>query len=129
MDRVDASQKHVFTLPDGSWTLKRLGLLDQQRVVGQATLILGCPFDDAPIGSREIAWMIATITVATVEAPAQWDWNAQPDAAILTTLYGQYAEWDASFRGPVAPRTGVAGPDAGAESPVLVPPAVPDSAE
>lgn len=129
MDRVDASQKHVFTLPEGSWTLKRLGLLDQQRVVGQATLILGCPFDDAPIGSREIAWMIATITVATVEAPERWDWNAQPDTDVLTTLYAQYAAWDASFRGAVAPRTGVARADAGPEPAVLVPPAVPDSAE
>ncbi|NMP20773.1 hypothetical protein [Sulfobacillus harzensis] len=129
MDRIDASQKHVFTLPEGSWTLKRLGMLDEQRVAGQATLMLGCPFDEAPLRSREIAWMWATITVATVDEPKNWDWNAQPDTTVLETLYTQYIEWDRSFRRPVDGDAGVTRGDAGAEPPLLVSPAVPDSAE
>jgi hypothetical protein len=127
MDRIDASQKQVFTLPEGTWTLRRLGLLDQQRLAGQATLLLGCPFDEAPLGSRNIAWMLATVTIATVDAPPQWDWNAQPDTTTLETLYAQYIAWDNSFRPSVAPRAGVAGGESGAESSILVSPTVPDS--
>ena len=125
MTRVDAQQKHIFTLPEGSWTLKRLGMLDQQRVPGQATLLLGCPFGDAPVASQENAWMWATITVATVTAPDGWDWNAQPDTDVLMRLHSAYVDWDASFCAPVAPRTGVASPDAGTESSVLVSPDLP----
>lgn len=128
MDRIDATQKHVFTLPEGSWTLRRLGMLDEQKVAGQATLMLGCAFDEAPLRSREIAWMWATITVATVDAPAGWDWNTQPDTTVLETLYTQYVEWDRSFRQPLAGPTGAVGGGAGAEPPVLVSPAVSDSA-
>ncbi len=114
MDRIDASQKHVFTLPAASWTLRRLGMMDEQRVAGKATLMLGCPFDEAPLRSREIAWMWATLDLATVEGPPDWDWNAQPDTTLLETLYQAYIEWDRSFRRPLAADEGTASGGAGA---------------
>ncbi len=114
MDRIDASQKHVFTLPAGSWTLRRLGMMDEQRVAGKATLMLGCPFDEAPLRAREVAWMWATLDLATVEGPTDWDWNAQPDTTVLEALYQDYIEWDRSFRRPLAPDEGTASGGAGA---------------
>lgn len=129
MDRIDARQKHVFTLDAGTWTLRRLGLLDEGQVAGAATRYLGCPFDDAPLRSREVAWMWATVTIATVDAPADWDWNSQPDTTVLETLYTQYIAWDQSFRRPLAPGTGVTRDAAGAEPALLVPPTVSDSPE
>lgn len=102
MDRIDAAQQRQFTLPEGTWTLRRLGILDGGKVAGQATMFLGCPFDDAPLASREVAWMWATITVATVQAPPTWDWNAYADTQVLETLFNQFVEWDNSFRTPMA---------------------------
>lgn len=126
-DLLDMKQRTTCQTAAGTWVLKRLGLRAQLRVGGRAAEIVGGVFDQAPQKIQVAAWMLATIELATEQAPPQWDWDAAPDDEILGQLYDHYVQWDASFRAPVASPQDPTGGHVGAQSPVLVSPNVSDS--
>ena len=109
-DAVTALQQHTFQLPQGVWVLKHLRYGETLRMAGLATRYLDCRFDDAPVGFQTAALIRATIELATVQAPPQWDWETQEDDQVITALYTQYREWDDSFRAGMAGAAGAPRP-------------------
>lgn len=128
MDLIDAKQRTTITLPEGQWVMKRLSLKDRMRVGGLAAQYLGGPVDQAPASLQITALMLATVELATVQAPPGWDWDAQADDRVLAALYEAWQRWDDSFRRPVASGADAVGGTVSTESPVLVSPDVPHPA-
>lgn len=125
-DRIDAKQRTTITLPEGNWVMKRLSLTDRLRVGGVAAQLIGGPVDQAPAGIQISALMLATVQLATVQSPPEWDWSAQPDDTVLTALYEAWQTWEDSFRRRVEDPPGRVGPGSRPESAVLVSPNVSD---
>lgn len=110
IDRIEAAQQHTITIAGvGTWTVRRLGLKDRLAVGGRAAQYLGAPVDQAPAALQVTALMLATLELATLQAPPGWDWNACPDDTVLGPLYDQYSAWDDSFRPPVGDPPGPVG--------------------
>jgi len=109
-DNVTALQQHTFQMPWGTWILKHLRYGDSLRMAGLATRYLDCRFDDAPVNFQTEALIRATVELATVQAPPNWDWDTEEDDTKITALYSQYRVWDDSFRAGVADSAGPPSP-------------------
>ena len=128
-DVVDQKLRTRVTVDGRTWVLRRLGFDDQLRVSGRAVQLLGgTAFDLVSAPYQIAAHMRATIEVATVQAPPEFDWGAQADGELLSAVWDQYRAWEDTFRPRVADGSGDAGDGAAAEPAVVVPPNVPDPA-
>ena len=109
-DELTALQQTTVTLPYGTWVLRRLRYKETFQLASRAASYFTEPFDKIPQAFQTAAWVRATIELATVQAPPQWDWEQEDDDSRMTELFTRYQAWNDSFRPGVAVPAGAAGP-------------------
>ncbi|MHB1418299.1 MAG: hypothetical protein ACYCX4_01740 [Bacillota bacterium] len=100
MDALQKALSKTVKVRLGTFALRRPSLPDRLQIsVRTARYLQGQ--DNVDVAGENLAIMFATLDIAIVKKPDDFDWSQVYDYDDLMELYNEWLEFDKSFRKPV----------------------------